>query len=533
MARRLTTFSKLLITMIIVGALYLGFLFLKNGGYLGDMAGDTTNPTTTTTTTNSAKKEDSGKKGWFNNDKKDGDVITVGVVTWGGYAGGQYFNEGFDANTNSRFYKDYGFKVQFEILDDFVASRKAFENGQVDLLWATIDAFPTEVSTLAGDPQVVFQADWSRGGDAIVARRGINKVSDLKGKKIAVAELTPSHTFLLWLLKAGDLSTKDVELVKFASAIDAAQAFKSRQVDAAVVWSPDDEACVADVPGARVLENTKSASHIIADVFLAKKDFIKNNSERLGQLYEGWMRGASEINKSDVAKQKAAKILSENFEGFSQEMTLQAINNVRLCTHGDNLNFFGLNPNYKGVRGQDLYSKMTVDYTKLGYIEGSVPSWRLISSSETVRGASLSGADHAEEPQKTFTMVTEKEKVAPALATKELSISFPSGSFTLDENAKNVIDLGFVDIAKAFSNSRIRIEGNTDNVGSRANNLSLSNKRAQAVMNYLRTVHGMPQSRFIITGNGPDKPVAGCETNATEACKAKNRRTDFELVSSN
>ena len=107
-------------------------------------------------------------------------------MTWGGYSGGQYFNEGFEANTNSRFYKDYGLKVNFEILDDFVASRKAFENGEVDLLWSTVDAFPTEAGQLAGEPQIVFQADWSRGGDAVVARRGVNSVGDLKGKKIAV-----------------------------------------------------------------------------------------------------------------------------------------------------------------------------------------------------------------------------------------------------------------------------------------------------------------------------------------------------------
>ena len=93
------------------------------------------------------------------------------------------------------------------------------------------------------EPQVVFQADWSRGGDAIVVDRGITKVSDLKGKKIAVAEMTPSHSFLLWLLNAGGLSINDVKIVAQPNAIDAAQVFKSRQVKAAVVWSPDDEDC--------------------------------------------------------------------------------------------------------------------------------------------------------------------------------------------------------------------------------------------------------------------------------------------------
>ena len=69
-----------------------------------------------------------------------------------------------------------------------------------------------------------------------MARRGINTVNDLKGKKIAVAEMSPSHSFLLWMLEAAGLKTTDVELVFQPSAIDAASVFKSQQVDAAVVW---------------------------------------------------------------------------------------------------------------------------------------------------------------------------------------------------------------------------------------------------------------------------------------------------------
>jgi NitT/TauT family transport system substrate-binding protein len=76
----------------------------------------------------------------------------------------------------------------------------------------------------------------------------------------------------------------------------------------------------------------------------------------------------------------------------------------------------------------------------------------------------------------------------------------------------------------------VRIEGNTDNVGSKQMNMDLSQKRAQAVANYLATEYGIDKNRFIIIGNGPDKPVPGCEQNQNDVCKAKNRRTDFQLV---
>lgn len=510
---RLTPFSKLLITVLIVGGVVLGGKYLLDNTSIGkdlkNQASESNNPAT-----------DIGSSE---------DVIKIGVVTWGGYAGGQYFNEGFKANKNSRFYKDYGFMVDFKVLDDFNASREAFRRGDVDLLWATIDAFPTEAGALADyEPQVVFQADWSRGGDAIVVRRGISNVAGLKGKKIAVAELTPSHSFLLWLLEAGGMKVSDVQIVAQASAIDAAEAFKAQQVDAAVVWSPDDEGCLAAVPGARILESTKSASNIIADVFIAKKAWIEQNQARVNQLYEGWMKGAAEINSNDANKRKAAKILSENFEGVTQDWAYKAINNVRLTTHGDNQNFFGLNPEYNGVTGDRLYGRMSQVYGALGYLEGRTPTWREIANSTLVRSATLSGAGHEAEGQKAFTEVTTQEGAGKeAIATKQVSISFRTGEFRLDENAKYIIDREFVEIAKAFANSRIRIEGNTDNVGSRESNIALSKKRAETVRDYLVNEHGMPRNRFVVIGNGPDKPVAG---NNDENGRSKNRRTDFELI---
>ncbi len=523
---RLTTFSKLIITIIIVGIVAL----------LGKCALDS--PQFQDILSEQKAKEASSKVETADNNRpttssstnysSDDDVIKIGVVTWGGYAGGQYFNEGFQANERSRFYRDYGFKVQFEILDDFAASRNAFKNDDVNLLWATIDAFPTEGSGMFDfDPVVVFQADWSRGGDAIVARRGISKVSDLRGKKIAVAELTPSHSFLLWLLDAGGLTTKDVELVIQPSAVDAAEVFKSGQVDAAVVWSPDDIGCVEAVPGSRVLESTRSASHIIADVFVAKKDYVDKNKVKLEQLYEGWMKGAAEINLNDNNKRKAAKILAENFSGFSEEDSYQAINNVRLATHGDNINFFGLNRDYKGVTGSSLYTRMSEVYKGLGFIEGRAPGWRGISYPQIVEKANLQGVSHQAEDAPKFKAATAADETKAAIASKAVSINFRTGEFQLDENSKYIIDKEFVGVAQAFGNSRIRIEGNTDNTGSRQLNIDLSKKRAQAVANYLISEHKMPRNRLIVVGNGPDQPLA---SNDTDNGRAKNRRTDFELV---
>lgn len=504
---KLTGFAKFLIVAGIVGVLALLFFKFKDK-ILPDNLG----------------KEDNSLFGDSNSD----DVITIGVVTWGGYAGGQYFNEGFSASKTSRFYQDYGIQVEFKVIDDFVASRNAWKADEVDLLWTTIDAFTTEAVGLAEyEPQVIFQADWSRGGDAIVVIRGINEVSDLKGKKVAFAEMTPSHTFLLWMLDAGGLTIDDIETVKVASAIDAADLFKKGQVDAAVVWSPDDGDCVAKIAGSKVLQSTKDASNIIADVFIVKKAYFEENKESLKKLYEGWMIGASEINSLEEAKTKAAKILVEGL-GIAEDLCLQAINNVRLCTNGDNLNFYGLNTDYKGITGEEIYNKMDVKYQDAGYIDGTITSWRLIANSSLVTACTLTGTEHQAEATKEFTEVTENEAAdLETVSTKPVTIQFASGSYTVDDNMKYIIDKEFLDIAKSFANARIRIEGNTDNAGNAQANIELSKKRAQTVADYLINEHGFDKDRFIIVGNGPNNPVAD---NSTDEGKAKNRRTDFQLL---
>lgn len=517
MARKLTTFSKLLITIGILAGLFFGGKYILNNTQLGLDIKEKAE---------SASTETDGIVSGNSNE----DVLKVQLFTWGGYAPGLYFNNGWEASKNSRFYKEYGLLVKFILIDDFNASRQAWKADEVHLIGQTADAFPTEVEGLADfEPQVVMQVDWSRGGDALVARRGLNTINDLKGKKIAITPSTPSQTFLIKLLDAANLSVSDVNLIETPDNFAAATAFKSREVDAAVVWAPDDELCVEAVPGSKILQSTTTASHVIADIFLAKKSYIEQNKQKISDFYEGWMIGAAELNADEANKEKAAEIMGKG-TAYSKEDALFAINKARLVTHGDNINFFNLNAGYRGVTGEDLYTEMGKRFAELGFAPRVRPRWQSVAYTGAVKSAQLTGTMHAAESAPDFKPASEADKSAIAIASKPVSINFNSGQFTLTENAKTIIDIQFADLAKSFGNARVRIEGNTDNVGSRQMNLNLSQKRATSVANYLQQAYSMNPNKFVIVGNGPDKPVEGCESNATEACKAKNRRTEFQLI---
>jgi OmpA-OmpF porin, OOP family len=101
-------------------------------------------------------------------------------------------------------------------------------------------------------------------------------------------------------------------------------------------------------------------------------------------------------------------------------------------------------------------------------------------------------------------------------------IRFESGRATIDPDSAGLLDR-LVETALRCPAADIEIAGHTDTDGEDAFNQALSEKRAQAVMDYLVKA-GLPASRFTATGYGSTQPVA---SNDTDEGKAQNRRIDF------
>lgn len=79
---------------------------------------------------------------------------------------------------------------------------------------------------------------------------------------------------------------------------------------------------------------------------------------------------------------------------------------------------------------------------------------------------------------------------------------------------------------KRNAESKIELAGHTDSDGSTEANQQLSQDRAIAVRSYL-TQKGISAGRITTVGHGETRPVA---TNATEAGKAQNRRTEVRVI---
>ena len=73
---------------------------------------------------------------------------------------------------------------------------------------------------------------------------------------------------------------------------------------------------------------------------------------------------------------------------------------------------------------------------------------------------------------------------------------------------------------------KIEIAGHTDNKGDKKYNQTLSQKRAETVVNYI-VKKGIAITRLTAKGYGDTTPIA---PNDTEENKAKNRRTEFKVL---
>jgi len=106
------------------------------------------------------------------------------------------------------------------------------------------------------------------------------------------------------------------------------------------------------------------------------------------------------------------------------------------------------------------------------------------------------------------------------------NIYYATNSAELKEESKIVME-AFIEFLKENPGITIEVQGHTDNVGNEASNLALSTDRAYTVRDFLEQ-GGVAKNRIVgCRGFGATKPVVA---NDTEQGKAKNRRTEFVIV---
>lgn len=175
-----------------------------------------------------------------------------------------------------------------------------------------------------------------------------------------------------------------------------------------------------------------------------------------------------------------------------------------------------INPNLKLIKGGQLK------------VDGSKVSLRGDVANEEQRQKIAS--DIAASLNPTYTVnnglrvaMRQQDVLDAALANR--IIEFESGKATLTEAGTAVLDQ-MSEAMQKIKGVKVEVIGHTDNAGSRAGNLSLSQARAEAVKTYI-VGKGIAADTIAVSGEGPDRPVAD---NRTPEGKARNRRIEFKVI---
>jgi NitT/TauT family transport system substrate-binding protein len=454
-------------------------------------------------------------------------ALKVAINTWAGHAPGIVANLGLSPRKGSIYKDGYKLDVELVLIEDPAAKFAAFQAGQIDVMWDTVDSWAREASVLAEGGKVkgraIIMEDWSRGGDGIVSLSSIKSIEELAGKRVATTEFTPSHWLLLYLLSQSGLTGEqrtaiEKSLIITQDAPAAAAMFKSSKVDAAVTWEPDLSGAVsARGDEAHILISTSAATNVIADVLVARQDIIDSAPESLAAFVAGWFEGI-EMMKKDPAGTN--KIIGDSLK-LDDETVSGMLSGLKLTPWADTAQFFGLTGGK--AHFETLFDTAFRIWRKKGVVTRPVGGNDQFEPKFVAALASKYPGQKVEEPKLQARKPSTKD--TPIL-NKTLTINFTPGSdeimpgsfFTLDSLGETMI---------SFGNTYLRIEGNTDATGKRDTNVALSERRAESVKQYLIKTFNIPAERFQTLGHGPDKPVA---PNTTESGRQLNRRTDIKVI---
>jgi NitT/TauT family transport system substrate-binding protein len=457
---------------------------------------------------------------------KETNQVRVRVNIWVGCVGGLVANGGLDTASGS-IYDKKGLKVSFKIIDDWTEGAAALATNNVDVMLTTADVWAKDYAQFLDKgvhARAVYMVDWSRGADGVIGKQGINSIEDLAGKSVAFAPYTPSH-FLLWNgLKSSGLSTEQrneifAKAIHTKDGIEPATLFAQQKVDAAVAWDPDMSDAVAKRAGSKKIYDTRVANRLIADILVVSDGFSASSPQTARKFFEGWLEGVEFIRQQP----SRAHTLIGTIKDFNipADLAKTMLEGVRLSDYADNRAFFGIGggaSDYVNIEkmAQEMYREMRL-IKGVPDVDASVDPRYIAGMEGKFSSTSTEAPIEYKAPA----------KGATPFATQRRSIYFESGSASMSTDSRAVVDeIG--SFMRAYENTVVDIEGNTDTTGSRDLNMQLSKDRADTVKNYLMKKYGFPGARMRTAGNGPDKPI---ETNATPDGRDKNRRTDIKVFS--
>jgi outer membrane protein OmpA-like peptidoglycan-associated protein len=314
--------------------------------------------------------------------------------------------------------------------------------------------------------------------------------------------------------------------------------------DGVVTWTPGDEQAVHGREGTTKIVSSHEYASQMPAVIMGIKKFFNDNRDEVHGLLAASFQAADQVKAFDAVRRKAGEISAKIYNdqngdywynyymGLRDPKSGQLLGGSAVFNLEDNVNYFGLDGKHNNnMRATyETFGKIaTLNYPLL-FKDNPIPPYReavdtsfifgaqSLLNTSGVQGASAETVDYAKEAEG-----------GNVLGHKAVYINFATGSDQPLPNSLPTLS-ELKDALAINSQLALQIDGFTDDAGSDAVNVPLSEKRALAVKHYFQQVAPLsfPDSRFkSVAGHGSQNPIA---QNTSAGGKALNRRVEITQI---
>lgn len=243
-------------------------------------------------------------------------------IAWSIYVGWMPWDYMAQSGILKKWADKYGIKIDVVQVNDYVESINQYTAGKFDACSMTnMDAL-TIPAAGGVDSTALIVGDFSNGNDGVVLKGKNKKLTDIKGQKVNMVELSVSHYLLARGLESVKLAEKDIKVVNTSDA-DIVGAYKSKDVTSVVTWNPQLSEIKGMNDGTLVFDSSKIPGEII-DLMVVNTATLKDNPNFGKALVGAWYETIALMARNDeaggAARAAMAKASGTDVAGFDGQL---------------------------------------------------------------------------------------------------------------------------------------------------------------------------------------------------------------------
>jgi NitT/TauT family transport system substrate-binding protein len=282
-------------------------------------------------------------------------------VAWSIYVGWMPWDYADRSGILKKWADKYGIKIKLTQINDYVESINQYTAGQFDACVMTNMDMLTIPAAGGVDSTALIVGDFSNGNDGVVLKGKGKSLSDIKGQKINLVELSVSHYLLVRALGTLGLRERDIKVVNTSDA-DIVAAFSAPTTSSVVAWKPQLSAILASPQAQLVFDSSKIPGEIL-DLMVVNTATLAANPKLGKALVGAWYETLALMLRDDAAAKAAraamAKASGTDAAGFDSQLATTHLfatpAEAYAFTSGDAL-----------VKTMDLVRRFSFDHGLLG-----------------------------------------------------------------------------------------------------------------------------------------------------------------------